>query len=232
MINDKIEIVLPENIMENWQELLNILAHVANIPAALIMRLRDADIEVFVSSQSEGTPYHPGDSAQFQGSGLYCETVIRTQEKLLVPDALADDHWKNNPDIKLNMISYLGFPLLLPSKQPFGTICVLDNKRNEYSKTLENLMLNFKRLIETHLEIIYVNAVLGEKNKRLTDYLMELQALRGIVPICSNCKSIRDNEDSWHPIEHYLLRHPQADFSHGICPACIKKLYPEYEKRS
>jgi hypothetical protein len=227
MINEKVEIVLPESIMENWQEILNILSHTANIPAALIMRLRDADIEVFVSSQSEGNPYHPGDSEHFQGSGLYCETVIKTQNKLLVPDALADDNWNSNPDIKLNMISYLGFPLLLPSKQPFGTICVLDNKRNEYSKTLEDLMLNFKRLIETHLEMSYVNAVLGDKNKRLTDYLMELQALRGIVPICANCKSIRDKEDNWHPIEHYLIRHPQADFSHGICPACMKKLYPE-----
>ncbi len=218
--------------MENWQELLNILSHTANIPAALIMRLRDADIEVFVSSQSEGNPYHPGDSEQFHGSGLYCETVIKTQNKLLVPDALVDDNWNNNPDIKLNMISYLGFPLMLPNKQPFGTICVLDNKRNEYSKTLENLMLNFKKLIETHLEMIYVNAVLGDKNKRLSDYLMELQALRGVVPICANCKNIKDKEDNWHPIEHYLIRHPHADFSHGICPACMKKLYPQFKERS
>lgn len=229
MINEKVEIFVPENILENWQEILDILADTANIPAALIMRLHDAAIEVIVSSRSEGNPYHPGDRERFQESGLYCETVIRTQTKLLVPNALTDDNWKNNPDIKLNMISYLGFPLLLPNKQPFGTICVLDNKRNEYSKTLENLMLNFKRFIETHLEMIYANAVLGDKNKRLTDYLMELQALRGIVPICVNCKSIRDNEDNWHPVEHYLIQHPQADFSHGICPACMKKLHPELE---
>lgn len=232
MIDKKIEIVLPENIMENWQEILNILALIGNIPAALIMRLRDDNIEVLVSSQSEGNPYHPGDSEHFQGSGLYCETVIRKQNKLLVPDALADDNWRNNPDIKLNMISYLGFPLQFPDKKPFGTICVLDKKRNEYSKTIENLMLNFKRLIETHLEMIYVNAALGDKNKRLTDYLMEIQALRGIVPICANCKSIKDKEDNWHPIEHYLIRHPQADFSHGMCPACMKKLYPEFEENS
>ncbi len=232
MINQNAEIVVPENILENWQEILNILSHIASVPAALIMRLCADDIEVFVSSQSEGNPYHPGDSEHFQGSGLYCEYVIRTQNKLLVPDALADDKWKNNPDTKLDMISYLGFPLLLPNKKPFGTICVLDNKRNEYSKTVEKLMQHFKILIETHLEMIYVNAVLGDKNKRLTDYLMELQALRGIVPICSNCKSIRDKEDNWHPIEHYLIRHPEADFSHGICPECMKKLYPEYVKSS
>ena len=228
MINEKVKFIVPEYILENWQEILNILAQIANIPAALIMRVQDADIEVLVSSQSEGNPYHPGDSEHLQDSGLYCETVIRTQNKLLVPDALADDNWKNNPDIKLNMISYLGFPLVLPSKQPFGTICVLDNKRNEYSETVENLILNFRRLIETHLEMIYVNAVLGDKNKRLTDYLVEIQALRGIVPICANCKSIRDKEDNWHPIEHYLLQNPQADFTHSICPECVERLYPEF----
>ena len=228
MTHKKTEIVIPENILVNWQEILNVISHIASVPAALIMRLRDADIEVFVSSQSEGNPYHLGDREPFLGSGLYCEHVIRTQKQLLVPDALADDDWKNNPDTKRNMISYLGFPLLLPNKTAFGTICALDNKRNEYSEILEKLMRHFKMMIETHLEMIYVNAVLGDKNKQLTDYLLELQALRGIVPICANCKSIRDKENNWHPIEHYLIRHPEADFSHGICPECMAKLYPEY----
>lgn len=64
------------------------------------MRLRDPYIEVFVSSQHKGNPYHPGDKELVWNSGLYCETVIKTKEKLFVPDALADDKWKNNPDVK------------------------------------------------------------------------------------------------------------------------------------
>lgn len=50
------------------------------------MRLNDPDIEVFVSSKSEGNPYHVGDREHFWGSGLYCESVIKTQDKLLVPN--------------------------------------------------------------------------------------------------------------------------------------------------
>jgi GAF domain-containing protein len=230
MADNEVQMEVPADILANWQEIANILAEILRIPAALIMRFVDPHIEVFVSSNSEGNPYHPGDKEMLFGSGLYCETVLKTQDRLLVPDALADANWKNNPDVKLNMISYLGFPILLPNKTPFGTICVLDNKANEYSETTEKLMLKFRYLIESHLEMIFLNQTLGDKNRRLTDYLMELQAFRGLVPICANCKSIRDDQNNWHPIEHYLVKHPVADFSHGICPECVKKLYPEFKK--
>lgn len=232
MMTDDVKIEVPPEIREDWQEMTNILSELIGIPAALIMRVTDPYIEVFVSSDSEGNPYHPGEKETLYGSGLYCETVIKTQDKLLIPDALANAIWKNNPDVKLNMISYLGFPILLPNEKPFGTICVLDNKPNGYSQTTEKLLLKFRGLIESHLEMIYMNQILGEKNKRLTDYLMELQALRGIVPICANCKSIRDEQNNWHPIEQYLIRHPIAEFSHGLCPNCIKKLYPDFVKDS
>lgn len=232
MINNEVRIDVPANILDNWQEIVNILAELTNIPVALIMRFVAPDIEIIVSSNSEGNPYHTGDKETLYESGLYCETVLKTQDKLLVPNALADANWKNNPDVKLNMISYLGFPILLPDKKPFGTICVLDTKPNEYSKTTEKLMLKFRSLLESQLEMIYMNQILGDKNKRLTDYLMELQALRGLVPICANCKSIRDNQNNWHPIEHYFIRHPEAEFSHSICPNCMNKLYPNHIKGS
>jgi len=139
MIEKKIEITLPEDFQENWQQIVDILAQICCVPAALIMKLSVPDIEVLISSRSEGNPYHPEDKEHFEGSGLYCETVIKSKNKLLVPDALADEKWKNNPDIKLNMISYLGFPIFLPDGTPFGTICILDSKRNEYSGISNNL---------------------------------------------------------------------------------------------
>jgi GAF domain-containing protein len=217
----------PPEILKNWQEIVNLLASIIGVPAALVMRLRQPDIEVLVSSQSEGNPYRPGAKEHFENSGLYCETVIKTLDRLLVPDALADEHWKANPDIKLGMVSYLGFPIRQPGGEPFGTICLLDRKENAYSAPVEKLMSNLRDLIESHLLLIYMNKIFGERNQQLTDYLMELQALRGIVPICTNCKSIRDAHDQWRPIEDLLIRHPAADFSHTVCPECAKKVYPD-----
>jgi GAF domain-containing protein len=230
MNDHKMHFEVSASIVRNWQEIVDILAEMGGIPAALIMRLRDPDIEVFVSSHSEGNTYQHGDKEKLWGSGLYCETVIKTRNKLLVPNALAESAWKENPDIELGMISYLGFPILLPNQEPFGTICVLDNKENRYSEKFEKLISKFRDLVQADLEIVYMNQVLGDKNKRLSDYLMELQALRGLVHICANCKSIRDNQGKWHPIEDYLIQHPEANFSHDICPKCMKKLYPDLDE--
>lgn len=232
MFMKNVQIEIPKSTLDSWQEVADILAEIVEIPAALIMRLSDPHIEVLISSQSKGNPYQADAREEFNESGLYCETVIKTMSKLHVPDALADEKWTNNPDVKLNMISYLGFPILLPDGKPFGTICILDRKRNEYGALIERLMLKFKDIIEFEIEQIYMNQVLGDNNKKLTDYLMEIQALRGIVSICSYCKSIKDQNNQWHPIEEYLVKHPQAEFSHGICPACRKKLYPDLHKDS
>jgi hypothetical protein len=218
-------VAVPQNIIESWQEIVNVLAEVTRVPAALIMRLNAPQIEVFVSSQSRDNPYHARDAERFDGSGLYCETVIKSNDKLLVADALADDHWKNNPDIKLGMVSYLGFPIHYPDGSPFGTLCILDNKHNAYSGTIEKLMVSLRDLLQHNLAILFMNQMLGDSNRRLADYLQELQKLRGLVAICSHCKSIKDAQGQWHPVEHYLIHHPDAMFSHGICPECLKKHY-------
>ena len=58
--------------------------------------------------------------------------------------------------------------------------------------------------------------------------LAEIKTLHGIVPICASCKKIRDDEGAWHQMETYISEHTDAQFSHGICKECAKKLYPEY----
>lgn len=147
-------------IVEEWQGIVDLMARIIQVPAALIMRLHQGDLEVFVSSNTDGNPYKVGGKEVMENSGLYCETVIKRNSMLKIPNALIDEEWKNNPDIDLNMISYLGFPLLYPSGEPFGTICVLDNKENHYTREYEELLQSFKRLIERELEVLTKNVQL------------------------------------------------------------------------
>lgn len=64
---------------------------------------------------------------------------------------------------------------------------------------------------------------------RFTSSLFKrMRYLEGILPVCASCKRIRDEEGNWHQIESYVRERSDADFSHGICPECREKLYPEF----
>nr|WP_276486209.1 ATP-binding protein [Bradyrhizobium zhanjiangense] len=130
---------------------MDVLAEIMHVPSALIMRVEPPNIKVFVSSESKGNPYEPNELAPLN-TGLYCETVMKTCQPLLVPDALRDEAWKSNPDIKLGMISYLGVPISWPDGEVFGTICVLDNKSNEYSKPYLRLLHQLRDAVQIDLQ--------------------------------------------------------------------------------
>ena len=70
---------------------------------------------------------------------------------------------------------------------------------------------------------------LQKKMKELRQAMDQIKTLRGILPICMNCKKIRDDQGYWNQVEIYVRKHTEADFSHGLCPDCMKILYPEYE---
>ena len=66
--------------------------------------------------------------------------------------------------------------------------------------------------------------LIAELKKALAD----IKILSGFLPICANCKNIRDDEGYWHQVEAYIRDHSDVKFSHGICPECMKKLYPDF----
>jgi len=68
------------------------------------------------------------------------------------------------------------------------------------------------------------------REKLITDLqqaLAEVKTLSGMLPICSSCKKIRNDEGYWQQIDEYISAHSDLDFTHGICNGCVKKLYPE-----
>lgn len=62
---------------------------------------------------------------------------------------------------------------------------------------------------------------------QLQTTLSEVRTLKGLIPICASCKKIRDDKGYWKQIESYISEHSEAEFSHGICPECAKRLYPD-----
>jgi hypothetical protein len=91
------------------------------------------------------------------------------------------------------------------------------------------------------LFVIGVTAWLGLKRKNAEEFrekavqerekaLQDIRILRGFLPICASCKKIRDDQGYWTQIESYIRDHSEAEFSHGLCPGCAAKLYPDYFK--
>jgi DNA-binding response OmpR family regulator len=76
--------------------------------------------------------------------------------------------------------------------------------------------------------ILEMQGRLREKVAELEQALAEVKTLRGIIPICSICKKIRDDKGYWRQVELYISEHTEALFSHGVCPECMRRLYPEY----
>lgn len=205
--------------LQKWQKTINLLSSLLNLPSALIMRLNKNKIEVFISSEDENSPYKKGDNDFFYNSGLYCEHVIKTQNMLNVKNALTDLRWKNNPDIKLNMISYLGLPINLAQGEPFGTICVLDNKERTYNEEQIALLTAFKNIIEEDLKNISLykkifksekiasleNLLAGVSHEINTPIGIALTSITHLKELTTNLKSKLNHEHmSEEDLQNYL----------------------------
>jgi len=88
-----------------------------------------------------------------------------------------------------------------------------------------------ERELEIILEIALDRAEMMRKQKdlirELEDAIAKITALSGLLPICASCKKIRDDAGYWHQVEEYIHQHSDADFTHGLCPDCARKLYPD-----
>ena len=83
------------------------------------------------------------------------------------------------------------------------------------------------RVQQAYLEQLKTEKTLRESQTVLRQALSEIKTLQGILPICSFCKNVRNEDGYWSQIELYIQSHSEAEFSHSICPECVKIHYPE-----
>ncbi len=87
-------------------------------------------------------------------------------------------------------------------------------------------------ITESEQEGKILNNEMQKKNLELEEALSKVKQLNGMLPICSSCKKIRNDTGYWENIENYISMHSEAEFSHGICPDCAKRLYPDLFTKS
>ena len=101
-------------------------------------------------------------------------------------------------------------------------IQILDGSAGRTKRLFSRFIREIRKREETEQHLI-------ETNNRLRHALSEIRTLRGILPICSFCKKIRNNEGNWEPIEIFIQQRVDADFSHSVCSDCMKEHYPQYD---
>ncbi len=82
--------------------------------------------------------------------------------------------------------------------------------------------------VTTHITNRNLRKVLEAHNAELQETLAKVKLLSGMLPVCANCKKIRNDEGYWQDVTIYVRDHSEAEFSHGICPDCRVKLYPDF----
>jgi PAS domain S-box-containing protein len=154
--SDTPEIAIPPDVLRNWQRIVDLLANIMRVPSAVVCKLEPPDhtyYRIVANSNSEGNPFRMDETFSMD-IGTFCETVIKSREPLLVANALEDDQWKSAPEIQVGMVSYLGFPVLWPDGRMFGTICVLDDKANQYSDLYQELLLHCRDVLQGDLQTL------------------------------------------------------------------------------
>ncbi len=156
----------------------------------------------------------------------FCAHTILGDEMLIVEDATADERFAHNPLVTAapHIRFYAGAPLIDREGNALGSLCVVDQKAHTLTAAQITAMRVLARRIIAQIELRQASADLAEA-------LADTKTLRGLLPICSHCKSIRDDEGYWQKVEEYIRDHSEADFSHGICPACLRQHFPETYER-
>lgn len=99
----------------------------------------------------------------------------------------------------------------------------------DYQNHINKFALMAKKHLNGKPELILVGEILSsiwQRNRELANQFYQIKTLRGLIPICANCKQVRNDWGYWEQIEAYIERYSDTTFTHGICPECTKKLYP------
>ena len=206
--------VLDSAAEEMFDDIIHAASAICGTPIAL-MSLVDKDRQWFKSRVGLDVAETPRELA-------FCAHTILSDKILIVEDATADERFSNNPLVTSapNIRFYAGAPLIDREGNALGSLCVIDREPRRLNAVQTGALSALSRTIIHLLELRRMSTDLAAS-------LEELQTLRGLLPICSHCKGIKNDKGYWQKVEVYLRTHSEAEFSHSICPACVKEHHPE-----
>jgi response regulator RpfG family c-di-GMP phosphodiesterase len=118
--------------------------------------------------------------------------------------------------------------MLSTHSEKVDIVAGLDAGANDYvAKPFDHGELRAR--VEVGRRMVEMRSELAAKIEQLRQAVDQIKTLKGIVPICASCKNIRDDRGFWNRVENYVRDHTEAEFSHAVCPDCMKRLYPQFK---
>lgn len=198
----------------SYDDITSLAAFICDVPIALIS-LVDAERQWFKSKV--------GLVAQETSRDVsFCAHAILSSATMIVNDASEDERFANNPLVtgELGIRFYAGVPLISPGGQPLGTLCVIDRK----PRTLDTCQL---KTLEALARQVVMQLELQRVSSQLAEALEKMELMAGLVPICSYCKGIRNDQGYWSTVESFIQQYSDVGFTHGVCDHCMKRHFPE-----
>lgn len=193
-----------------YDDITKLAAHVCRVPIAVISLVAEARqwFKSKIGIEKCGTPRNIS----------FCAHTILGTKPMIVNDALKDIRFAMSPLVRKSprLRFYAGFPLINPTGHVLGSLCAIDRKPRTLTSPQLDAMKRLANQVMVSLELRRVSA-------RLAEALEHVQALRKLIPICAWCHRIREDDGYWNKLEAYFHNHVEADFTHSICPACLKK---------
>ena len=153
---------------------------------------------------------------------ITCARLI-LQDQTITTDNFNETVWKQASDIMVHGERIGALEVIYLEERP-------GSDEGSFLKEERSLINAIVGRLGKVIERKQAEVALKQERDNLQDALAEVKTLSGLLPICSNCKKIRDDKGYWNQIESYIAKHSEVDFSHSICPECAKKLYPEFYK--
>jgi len=193
--------------------------------ATILIVEDDRNVAEVLRARLESLGYHIGDIARTGRDAI--SSAIRCHPDLILMDIMLEGDMEGI-ETSEHIIRQMDVPIIFITCLTDQRIVDRVIKTNPYGYIPKPYTLSELRYT---IEVAFNKFRAGKEREKLIaqleSTLAEVKQLSGFLPICASCKGIRDEEGKWHPIEAYIHSRTAAKFSHGICPECIPKIYPE-----
>ncbi len=207
-----------------FDDLARMASYICGAPIALIS-LVDRDRQWFKSEIGLGVSETTLDRS-------ICRHGILERELFVVPDATQDERLRDNPLVtgEPRVRFYAGAPLESSEGQMLGMVCVLDRRARTITDAQGHALRLLAKQVMAMFELRLAARQLAQRNAELESARRHISALEGLLPICSKCRKIRDEDNQWSSLDAYMTKHADVNFTHGLCPACSSEFLGELDR--